>query len=122
MLLIYSYIENRHRLSVLCWSNVFVLILLVKYSLKNKEVSYRSNRVSTKVRVPNIRATNVLRCSNAPDLKADSESVRISEISQQMPEIPTFFCQSGLNWVEISKKKLISIHIGHCQIAGKKKK
>ena len=41
--------------------------------------------------VPNIRATIVLRCSNAPDLKADSESVRIFEISQQMPKIPTFF-------------------------------
>ena len=62
---------------------------------KNKEVSYRSNRVSKKVRVPNIRATNVLRCSNAPDLKADSESVRIFEISQQMPKIPTFSSKKG---------------------------
>ena len=47
--------------------------------------------MSTNVRVPNIQATVVLRCSNAPDLKADSKSVRISEISQQMPKIPTFF-------------------------------
>ena len=47
-----------------------------------------------KVRVPNIQATIVLRCSNAPDLKVDSESVRIFEISQQMPKIPTFF-QNG---------------------------
>ena len=44
-----------------------------------------------KVRVANIQATIVLRCSNEPVLKADSKSVRISEISQQMPKIPTFF-------------------------------
>ena len=49
------------------------------------------NWVSKNVRVANIQATIVLRCSNEPVLKADSESVRISEISQQMPEIPTFF-------------------------------
>jgi hypothetical protein len=47
------------------------------------------------VRVANIQATIVLRCSNEPVLKADSKSVRISEISQQMPEIPTFFLQKG---------------------------
>ena len=47
--------------------------------------------MSKNVRVGNIQATIVLRCSNEPDLKADSESVRISEISQQMPKIPTFF-------------------------------
>ena len=57
---------------------------------------FEKKRVSEKVRVPNIRATNVLRCSNAPDLKADSESVRIFEISQQMPKIPTFFPWTGL--------------------------
>ena len=49
------------------------------------------NWVSKNVRVANIQATIVLRCSNEPVLKADSKSVRISEISQQMPEIPTFF-------------------------------
>ena len=54
----------------------------------------------------------VLSCSNEPVLKADSESVRISEISQQMPEIPTFFCQFGLNLWKFEKKK-----IGHlCQV------
>jgi hypothetical protein len=47
--------------------------------------------VSKNVRVANIQATIVLRCSNEPVLKADSKSVRISEISQQMPKIPTFF-------------------------------
>ena len=46
-----------------------------------------------KVRVANIQATIVLRCSNEPVLKADSKSVRISEISQQMPKIPTFFAK-----------------------------
>ena len=61
---------------------------------------------SKKVRVPDIRATNVLRCSNAPELKADSESVRIFEISQQMPKIPTFFCQFGLNLWKFEEKKL----------------
>ena len=49
------------------------------------------NWVSKNVRVANIQATIVLRCSNEPVLKADSKSVRISEISQQMPKIPTFF-------------------------------
>ena len=34
-------------------------------------------------------------CSNAPDLKADSKSVRISEISQKLTEIATFFFQKG---------------------------
>ena len=38
-----------------------------------------------------IQATIVLRCSNEPVLRADSKSVRIFEISQQMPKIPTFF-------------------------------
>mgnify|MGYP007062018678 CR=1 FL=1 len=53
------------------------------------------NWVSKNVRVANIQATIVLRCSNEPDLKADSKSVRISEISQQMPEIATFLFQKG---------------------------
>ena len=53
------------------------------------------NWVSKNVRVANIQATIVLRCSNEPVLKADSKSVRISEISQQMPKIPTFFFQKG---------------------------
>ena len=48
-----------------------------------------------KVRVPNIQATNVLRCSNEPESKADSKSVRIFEISLQMPEIADFFFQKG---------------------------
>ena len=65
-----------------------------------------------KVRVPNIQATIVLRCSNEPVLKADSESVRISEISQQMPEIPTFFCQFGLNLWKLEKKEIGNL----CQI------
>ena len=69
--------------------------------------------MSKNVRVANIQATIVLRCSNEPVLKADSESVRISEISQQMPEIPTFFCQFGLNLWKLEKKK----EIGNlCQI------
>ena len=51
--------------------------------------------MSKNVRVANIQATIVLRCSNEPDLKADSKSVRISEISQQMPEIATFLFQKG---------------------------
>ena len=57
------------------------------------------NEPSKNVRVPNIRATNVLRCSNAPDSKADSKSVRISEISQQMPEIPDFFFLNVQAWL-----------------------
>ena len=59
------------------------------------------NWVSKNVRVANIQATIVLRCSNEPVLKADSESVRISEISQQMPKIPTFFSQKGGKKAEI---------------------
>ena len=51
--------------------------------------------MSKNVRVANIQATIVLRCSNEPDLKADSKSVRIFEISQQMPKIPTFLFQKG---------------------------
>ena len=70
------------------------------------KISKSKLKLSTNVRVPNIRATNVLRCSNAPDLKADSESVRIFEISQQMPKIPTFFCQFGLNLWKFEEKKL----------------
>jgi len=61
--------------------------------------------LSGNVRVPNFQATMVLSCSNEPVLKADSESVRISEISQQMPEIPTFFCQFGLNLWKFEKNK-----------------
>ena len=51
--------------------------------------------MSKNVRVPKIQATIVLRCSNAPELKADSKSVRIFEISLQMPEIADFFFQKG---------------------------
>ena len=50
-----------------------------------------------KVRVPNIQATNVLRCSNEPESKADLRSVKISELAQKLPEIATFSCQFGLN-------------------------
>ena len=58
----------------------------------NSKFWFLKNWESTnKVRVPNIQATNVLRCSNWPDLKANSESVRIFEISQQVPKLPTFF-------------------------------
>ena len=53
------------------------------------------NWVSKNVRVANIQATIVWRCSIDPDLKADSKSVRISEISQQMAEIATFLFQKG---------------------------
>jgi hypothetical protein len=56
-----------------------------------------------KVRVPKIQATIVLTCSNAPDLKADSKSVRISEISQKLTEIATFFSRK-----EGKKKKIFS--------------
>ena len=55
------------------------------------KVSLKNWVSKNKVRVANIQATIVLRCSNEPVLKADSKSVRISEISQQMPKIPTFF-------------------------------
>ena len=58
---------------------------------KSKTCSFENWVSRNKVRVPKIQATLVLRCSNAPDLKADSKSVRIFEISQQMPKIPTFF-------------------------------
>ena len=34
-------------------------------------------------------------CSNAPDLKADSKSVRISELAQKLTEIATFLFQKG---------------------------
>ena len=59
------------------------------------KVSLKNWVSKNKVRVGNIQATIVLRCSNEPVLKADSKSVRISEISQQMPKIQTFFFQKG---------------------------
>ena len=48
-----------------------------------------------KVRVPKIQATNVLRCSNEPELKADLRSVKISELAQKLTEIATFLFQKG---------------------------
>jgi hypothetical protein len=62
-----------------------------------------------KVRVPNSQATIVLRCSNEPVLKADSKSVRISEISQQMPEIATFFSKKEEKKQNIFSGFLISV-------------
>ena len=62
---------------------------------KSKTCSFENWVSRNKVRVPKIQATIGLMCSNAPDLKADSKSVRISEISQQMPEIATFLFQKG---------------------------
>ena len=53
-----------------------------------------------KVRVPNIQATNVLRCSNEPELKADLRSVKISELAQKLTEIATFLFQKGGKRVE----------------------
>ena len=47
--------------------------------------------MSKNVRVANIQATIVWRCSIDPDLKADSKSVRISELAQKLTEIATFF-------------------------------
>ena len=72
-------------------------------SLDSASFSHESSfkTVKTQVEYTNvggyliIRATIVWRCSNAPDLKADFRSVRISEISQQMPEIATFLFQKG---------------------------
>ena len=78
------------------------------------------NWVSKNVRVANIQATIVWRCSNEPDLKADSKSVRISEISQQMPEIPTFFSKK-----EGKKQKKISgflISVPYRSHTGKERK
>ena len=46
--------------------------------------------MSKNVRVGNIQATIVWRCSNEPDSKADSKSVRISELAQKLTEIATF--------------------------------
>ena len=64
-----------------------------------------------KVRVPNIQATNVLRCSNEPESKADLRSVKISELAQKLTEIATFSCQFGLNLWKFEKR------IGYlCQI------
>jgi len=65
--------------------------------------------VSKNVRVANIQATIVWRCSNEPDLKADSKSVRISEISQQMPKIPTFFSKKEGKEEKIFSGFLISV-------------
>ena len=56
-----------------------------------------------------IQATIVLRCSNEPVLKADSKSVRIFEISQQMPKIPTFFPKRREKEQKIFSGFLISV-------------
>ena len=63
---------------------------------KSKTCCSFENWVSRKkVRVPNIQATNVLRCSNEPELKADLRSVKISELAQKLTEIATFLFQKG---------------------------
>ena len=79
---------------------------------KSKTCCSFENWVSrNKVRVPNIQATNVLKCSNEPELKADLRSVKISELAQKLTEIATFSCQFGLNLWKFEKK------IGYlCQI------
>ena len=73
--------------------------------------------MSKNVRVANIQATIVLRCSNEPVLKADSESVRISEISQQMPKIPAFFAKK-----EEEKQKNFSGFLIYRSNTGKERK
>ena len=65
--------------------------------------------MSTKVRVPKIQATIVSMCSNAPDLKADSKSVRISELAQKLTEIPDFFSKKEGRKQKIFSGLLISV-------------
>ena len=48
-------------------------------------------KLEESVRVGNIRATIVLRCSSEPESEALSENVKISELGQKLPEIATFF-------------------------------
>lgn len=43
------------------------------------------------VRVGNVHATIVLRCSSEPESEALSGNVKISELGQKLPEIATFF-------------------------------
>ena len=78
---------------------------------KSKTCSFENWVSRKKVRVPNIQATNVLRCSNEPESKADLRSVKISELAQKLTEIATFSCQFGLNLWKFEKR------IGYlCQI------
>ena len=88
-------------------------LIFSKWILQNQKLVavLKIEWVEKKVRAPNIQATNVLRCSNEPESKADLRSVKISELAQKLTEIATFSCQFGLNLWKFEKK------IGYlCQI------
>jgi hypothetical protein len=53
------------------------------------------------VRVGNIGATLVLRCSSGLESEADLKSVKISELAQKLPELATYFSSNLMEIPEI---------------------